>query len=141
MIFRLVLTAALALVSSAAWSHGEDKPGPHGGFIKMPGAFHTELLLGDSNLKVYLLDMSFKNPLTENSSLTAKYKLGKASEDLSCTPKDKYFECALPASFDPKMGEISVQATRQNARGIGAKYPLPLKLKKGTKDTDHSTHH
>jgi hypothetical protein len=27
-----------------AWGHGEDKPGPNGGYIQMPGAFHTELV-------------------------------------------------------------------------------------------------
>lgn len=26
------------------FAHGEDHPGPHGGRIQMPGAFHTELI-------------------------------------------------------------------------------------------------
>ena len=37
------------LMTSQSWAHGEDKYGPHKGFIRMPGAFHTELVLNGKN--------------------------------------------------------------------------------------------
>ena len=64
---KLILVfSSLLLINSHLFAHGGNKPGPHGGKIKMPGMFHTELILNAPNdFKVYLLDMKFKNPETD----------------------------------------------------------------------------
>jgi hypothetical protein len=64
-----MLFAAILFQHTLASAHGEDKAGPNGGFIRMPGAFHTELVpSGKDKLKVYLLDIQWKNPSLKNSS-------------------------------------------------------------------------
>lgn len=52
-ITKLLLTSAIALSWSSSFAHGEGKPGPNGGEIRMPGAFHTEAITVEKNkLKV-----------------------------------------------------------------------------------------
>ena len=53
----LILFASIWTATNA-FAHGEDKAGPHGGFIRMPGAYHTEVVpVSKNQAKVYLLDM------------------------------------------------------------------------------------
>jgi hypothetical protein len=120
----------LMLSSVTVWGHGENQPGPHGGVIRMPGAYHTEALLGGKNqLKVYLLDMQFKNPSTLNSSLSVVYE-GKKKLKMTCTPQeDLFFLCALPKNIDmTKKGKLTLNSQREGQRGIAVSYDLPLKL-------------
>lgn len=115
----LIITT-IAVFSTIAFSHGEDKPGPHGGFIKMPGAFHTEVVVVSKHqVKVYLLDMDWKNPTTEKSSVMVN--------NVNCKPDDKAFTCDLGKKVDlHKKGKLEVKATRQEQQGNMATYELPL---------------
>lgn len=127
--------------SQFAFSHGENKPGPHGGHIRMPGAFHTELLLDQQIVKVYLLDMSFKNPMTTNSTVGLKILSGESSQDISCEKKSNFFECRLPVT--DKIKEIRVKAARAGSAGKEAIYPFPLavlKINVPAAVEDHSQH-
>ena len=68
------LFLGLMLNFSLVFAHGMNKPGPNGGEIRMPGPFHTEAKAeGANKLKVYLLDMNFKNPVTANSSVEVTF--------------------------------------------------------------------
>lgn len=108
-------------VGTVALAHGEEKPGPHGGEIRMPGAFHTELVRqanGAGAFQFYLLDMDWKNPVVENSTLKVTLKEGARETTLSCIAKKEFFECSLPkGSSATKSGELIVNATRQGAAG------------------------
>ncbi len=74
-ILTISSTVALMLIVHTAYGHGENKLGPNGGFIKMPGAFHTEVVpVGQNKLKVFLLDMNWKNPSILNSNLSVTHK-------------------------------------------------------------------
>lgn len=143
----LVLTASVYR-TSRAFAHGEDKPGPHGGYVQMPGAFHTELVLADSNrYEVYLLDMEFKNPTTENSSVKTTFTDAKNRvAEFTCEASGTKFVCAVPKHMTGKgfdlrkeaKAKISLTATRGSSRGHKMTYELPLKHK--TTKEDHSGH-
>jgi hypothetical protein len=124
------MACALAVVasSSLAFAHGEDAPGPHGGDVRMPGAFHTEVKLGEKSLQVYLLDMNFANPIVEKSDVSATLKQGKKNVSLKCAPAGEAFSCDLPKGQQLKSGELEVKANRGGLQGNVATYSLPLKF-------------
>ncbi|NUM89268.1 MAG: hypothetical protein HUU37_08705 [Bdellovibrionales bacterium] len=113
----LLLTPALAL------AHGEDKPGPHGGAIRMPGAFHTEAIVSDTgDLYVYFLDVNFQQ-------LSPKlFKLGAAlgSETASCTTKAERSECKFPSPLMGKTGKLVLKLQKGKGPKSEAVYELPL---------------
>lgn len=123
----LLLGAALALPATVN-AHGTADPGPHGGEIRMPGAFHVEALAGEQAFRVYVLDMQFDNPTVENASLTAKLEQGGTTKQLDCKTADDAaaFVCPLPANATLEQGVLTVDAERSGKPGEPAKYELPL---------------
>jgi hypothetical protein len=131
-----VLTFILSL---NAFGHGEDKAGPHGGYVRMPGAFHTELVpTSKTEVRVYLLDLAWKNPSTKDSSVELRSPGFKGTQ-VTCTPTpEKYFRCQLPKEFRlESKGEISVFSKRESQIGNEAKYELPLKLQAPQSEHGH----
>ena len=53
------MTLGALFLPGALLAHGTSEPGPHGGEIRMPGAFHVEALAVDGRLRVYLLKHVF----------------------------------------------------------------------------------
>ena len=136
---KSILTLVLLfIVPSLVWAHGEDKYGPHKGFVRMPGAFHTELvLIGKNRLKVYLLDIEWKNPTNEKSSLEVTYN---NQVKALCKPEKDFYSCSFPKSVNlNKKGELKLSASRNEQKGSEALYPLPLKLE--IPDESHNAHH
>ncbi len=127
-------------------AHGEDRPGPHGGHIRMPGGFHTEVVLKDKTLEIYLIDIQFKDPMVGNSSVSAKHILSAGQEVLlTCRPGTNKFDCDLPRNFK-NAGKILIQAKRGEMVGTTAVYQLPLKewktnSKKENSNDEHQHHH
>ena len=122
----IILNIIIALTAKTAMAHGEDKPGPNGGHIKMPANFHTELLVLPSNqLKIFLLDIQFKNATTEKSSVKVFYKIKNRKTNLKCLSEDNYYICkGLPAEFK---GSVFVNARRLEVQAnLTAEYKLPL---------------
>lgn len=119
------------LAGTALYGHGEEHPGPNNGFVKMPGAFHTELVPdGEKNVKVYLLDMAFKNPVTKGSTVTAKMTANGKDLDTTCTPQVNFFQCSLPVKLNAALGgKIVIVAERDGKKGVPVTYDLPLKRK------------
>lgn len=137
MIFTFLMT--LIIGKDAAYAHGEDKLGPNGGFIRMPGAFHTEVVPhGPNKVKVFLLDIEWKNPTVLNSSLSASLKSKKTSQG-KCEIQKNYYLCNFPDEVDlSKKGQLTITAKRDNQTGNEVSYELPLKLQKI--DGGHSSH-
>lgn len=122
----MILPFTFLFIGSLVFGHGEDKPGPHGGRISMPGSFHTEVILQkDQSLRVYLLDLHFKNPTTKNSSVQAQILNGKTKISFACVSEFDSFVCKAPKKY-PLKGELQITATRENAVGNVAAYTLPL---------------
>lgn len=115
------------LSTPTAFGHGEDKPGPRGGFIRMPGAFHIEVVpTGPSEAKVYLLDMEWKNPSTKDVSVEMSLK-GKGSAN--CSVKKDHVLCVLQKGANlQNKGQLVVKAKREGQVGNEVTYDLPLKL-------------
>lgn len=110
-------------------AHGDSKPGPHGGEIQMPGAFHVELVATTSAVHVYLLDLHFENPQVANSSVEVTLDRNGDQFVLECTPLDskKIFSCPLPGGMKPDEGVLMVTASRAGMPAAPMRFPLPLK--------------
>ena len=127
-IFLLLISGYFA---QFAHSHGLNKPGPHGGFIKMPGTFHTELVpLSENEWKIYLLDENIKNPTVKNSSISGAAKLRDGQTPLTCKVVEDFFLCTLQAT-GPKETPTKLQFESKRSGGpLGVSiYQLPLDLK------------
>lgn len=140
---KTFLTLILLTISAKSFGHGEDKFGPNGGYLKMPGAFHTEVVPEkDGKLKVYLLDINFKSPTVKNSKVTATVN-SREKKEISCIAKRDHFLCETTKA-DLAKGMLTVVAVRGTVKGADAIYELPLALAKaGTemKGEDHGSHH
>lgn len=135
------LFAIVILLPSLLWAHGEEKPGPHGGHIQMPGAFHTELVLAkDHSAHIYLLDMNFQNPTTKDSQVTVVARNKKSEVKYNCSVMGgNHFHC-LPQGAVLPQAELVVKATREKAIGNEAIYKLPLKVFKQTSEENAESH-
>ncbi|MBX3032875.1 MAG: hypothetical protein KF865_03045 [Bdellovibrionaceae bacterium] len=124
-----------------AWGHGEDKPGPHGGFIRMPGAFHTEVVPQSARkIKIHLLDMSWKNPTVKDSEVVVTHQAAKKVTKALCTAQADHFVCEFARGVDlRKNGELIVTARREGQQGNAASYALPLSWPESAKG--HDRHH
>lgn len=142
------LIALSLLISQFAFAHGEDKPGPHGGFIRMPGAYHTEVVpKANGVFEVYLLDMDWKNPVVKDSSVEAEVRGGPApAAKAKCRADKTLFRCEFPKGAVTKGEgrEIVLTTTRAKQKGNKAVYALPLKLAApvhpATHDDPHAGH-
>lgn len=125
--------------ASSAFAHGEDKPGPHGGVIRMPGAFHTEIVAqGDNAFDVYLLDINWKDPTVKESSVSVVHVDGERRTALNCKPRETLFSCEGESTAF-KSGLLTVKAFRLGTQGIEVAYPLPLRVEP-TEDEHHGAH-
>lgn len=136
---RRLILALVTLLPAAVFAHGEDKPGPHGGVIRMPGAYHTEAVPGTGrSFKVYLLDMEWKNPSIADSGVSAS----AGGVSAACLPVSDHFVCTFPKAVLTK-GTLVVKSRRAGQEGNEAKYSLPLKAPAAKADgaAETSGHH
>lgn len=122
-----IIALTFSLLTARAFAHGEDKPGPHGGFIRMPGAFHTEVVpVNKREIKVYLLDIEWKNPSIQRSKV--QVEMNKIVKE--CSPQSEpYFVCSFSPKVDlTKKGSLKIKAQREGQIGNEVIYELPLKL-------------
>lgn len=131
------ILAMAFLYSSTVFGHGSDKPGPNGGYIQMPGPFHTEVVPEQNgNLRIYLSDIEFKNPTVTNSEVKVWLSNGKKKIDFQCKAESDYFLCSSNAKV-ANVGQLKVMAKRQNIQGSEAKYQLPFKPWKKAHSSSH----
>ena len=133
---------SLALTESL-WAHGENKLGPHGGAIRMPGAFHTEIKKASQNtFEVYLLDMEWKNPLIAASTVTAQWKpKDKGKARLACHAKQNRFICEFPKGSRLRNGDtVMIEATRQGMTGTVVTYEYPFRAGETGASASHHDH-
>lgn len=145
---QIFIILMLALSANTVFAHGEDKPGPHGGHIKMPANFHTEVIADkDGSFHIYLLDIQFQNPTVKDSEIKAFVLNGKKRTDLKCSIMgSNHFHCK--GSKPVKSGSLVLKAKREGTwASADAKYDLPLKAFEVSPATntpnpteDHSKH-
>lgn len=129
MYIKFVTFLSILVISNHTFAHGMNKHGPHGGYIKMPGAFHTELVDNGTKMHVYLLDMVFKYPMIENSSVKIKY-VGKTEIEFTCSKNVDHFVCEKPKDVLTNYKEVILNTIRNNNKAREAIYRLPLNLEK-----------
>lgn len=120
------ITLILMIVSHVGFGHGENKVGPHGGFIRMPGAFHTEVVETEKAFHVYLLDIEWKNPTTKNSSVALELERGGKRIALPCAKKREFFACIKPNEPLKDLSGVVVKSTRDGQTGAPMPYEYPL---------------
>lgn len=118
------------------FAHGEDKLGPNKGYIKMPSNYHTEVVPdGKNRIKVYLLDINWKNPSVKKSKLAAVVKTGSASSKAMCLVGSDHYICSFGKTVDLTLaGELTIESQREGQKGAAAVYTLPFKLEKSNTD-------
>jgi hypothetical protein len=122
--FSSAMLVLVVCFSKHGIAHGNG-PGPNGGVIQMPGSFHTELLTTEHGVKIFLLDMNFKNPTVKNSEVKVDWNRLKTSVALDCKKESDHFVC--PSKEPLITGQLQVKAMRDKIKGGLAIYPLPLK--------------
>lgn len=128
------------LSSSKIFAHGEDKLGPHNGFIRMPGTYHTELVpKSNSSFDIYLLDLRNQNAITDNSKVDLKIRTSQGKISFNCATKEDHFSCLSTATLMAGHGiELILNSTRKGIKGTSeAIYKLPLAL---LEESEHSGH-
>lgn len=131
MTFFILISALFS--GSIAIAHGENKLGPNGGYIRMPGAFHTEVVAKSPNqIQVYLLDLEWKNPSVNSSSVKA-YLNGKKKYSTTCVVENNFYRCDFEKGARLDGGQLVIEAKRENQVGNKAIYDLPLKLEETQK--------
>ncbi|MFN3698247.1 MAG: hypothetical protein ACK4VO_12485 [Pseudobdellovibrio sp.] len=142
---KILISAFILFTTLQAFSHGEDKPGPHGGYIRMPGAFHTEVVPEKNGYRIYLLDIEWKNPTTKNSNLKASIKTQQKTLELDCKSERNSYFCKSQIITEP--AQLILNAQRKTQKGSPATYDLPLRFTTTTQqqnnhqNMDHSNHH
>ena len=121
------LNLASLLIPVICLAHGELEPGPNGGEIRMPGAFHVEVVTSDAGVDVYLLDMHFKNPQVADSSVNVILDRGGDQLSLDCQATNSMFSCVLPKDMKLNAGKLIVNASRGGLPAQPMHYELPLK--------------
>lgn len=145
MVIQIISTLIVILsftLSSSAFAHGEDKYGPNKGHIRMPGAFHTELVLKDpTSVEIYLLDINFQNPIVDKSTVLVDATLGKESWALNCKTQTATKSFLCQSNKDLSKSKIKVLANRNQQQGNVAEYQLPLPILKESHKPSNSHHH
>lgn len=141
---NLLISSIIIFTASLVFAHGEDKFGPHKGYVRMPGAFHTEVLKDSKNsLRVYLLDINWTNPSIKDSSVEATIKNKQSSISLKCEAEKNSFICSSQKGELKLEGTLEIMAKREGQVGAVASYPLPFKLEapKAPEQDPHQGHH
>ena len=120
------VTIITLLLAPVCFAHGEDKPGPHNGVIRMPGDYHVEVMAGKETLDIMLLDANFKNPTVLNSHIKVKIRHGDNAYVLRCESKDNYYSCPVSNKMLTSKGTLHIESERQLSAGMPVEYPLPL---------------
>jgi hypothetical protein len=121
-----LIFSILAISDVTAFAHGQDKPGPHGGAIQMPGAFHTEVVEKNGSFEIYLLDMGFTNASVKDAAVEAFIVSNGKRTNLGCVKGAESFICKTPTR-PPKTGQLRIIAKRENSQGNEVTYDLPVK--------------
>ena len=120
------VTLLLTLVlSQTAFAHGMNKAGPHGGYVRMPGAYHVELVPVDKELKVYFLDMAFAPISIDQASVTLTLR-GKTTLKAECLKELHFFRCDTKDQSFKSFREIIVESTKDGKASASSNYKVPL---------------
>ena len=121
-----IVTILLAtLLSQTALGHGMNKAGPNGGYVRMPGNYHVELVSKEKAVIVYFLDMMFKPITIDQASVKLSLK-GDKSFKTDCVKETASFKCDLKNESLKNYQEVTLESTRDGKTIATSTYKLPL---------------
>lgn len=115
------------MASNIALAHGMNKAGPHGGYIRMPGDYHIELVPVDKEFKVYFLDMKF-TPIVLNEATLKLTLNGKKPLKAQCLRETHFFRCDINEQSFKKFKEIVIESSKNGKTEATSTYKIPLKF-------------
>jgi len=121
----IVTIMLLLVLSQTAFAHGMNKPGPNGGYIRMPGNYHVELVSKGKVLVVYFSDMMFKPIAIDQASVKLSLK-GDKSFKADCVKEAVSFKCDLKNESLKNYKEVMLESTRDGKATATSAYKLPL---------------
>lgn len=120
------VTILMALsLSQNAFAHGMNKAGPNGGYIRMPGNYHVELVSKEKSLDVHFSDMMFK-PISIDQGSTTLSLNGAKSFKTTCEKVAAAFKCDLKNESLKNYKEVVLETSRDGKAIAKSTYKLPL---------------
>lgn len=122
---KLAFVTILMTLSAQLFAHGMNKPGPNGGYIRMPGAYHVELVSTDTETKVYILDIGFKKLPVTNALVSMSLK-GAKDFPVKCRKEAEFFRCDIKGSELKMYKELTITSSKAGEKQASSVYSLPL---------------
>ncbi len=122
---KLAFVTLLMTLSTGVFAHGMNKPGPNGGYVRMPGAYHVELVSSEAETKVYLLDVNFKKIDMAKSQVSMSLK-GAKDFPVKCTKEAEFFRCDIKGNELKMYKELTITSSKAGEAGVASTYKLPL---------------
>jgi hypothetical protein len=122
----VTIFAAFAL-SASSYAHGMNKAGPHGGYVRMPGTYHVELVPAGKELKVYFLDMNFA-PIPINQASVTLTLNGKKPLKAQCLKEMHFFRCDTNEQSIKNYKEVLLETSKDGETPATSNYKIPLKF-------------
>lgn len=117
----------LCLLAAKLPAQDSNSLGPHGGYLKTLGDFHSELVLNaQKGAVVYLLNREDKNPISDKASVYFLLRSGRFEANYYCAPKEDHFECRMPKPLDRKPGDIVTIKAMRKGKTDHFRYEFPL---------------
>jgi hypothetical protein len=89
-LIRLLAVVCIGIAATAAFSHSDEffdaKPSPHGGQVRMAGAYHFELVVEEGLLTVFVTDHADTAIATEGASAVALVEAAKVKSQIKLLP-------------------------------------------------------
>ena len=115
----------ITLLSQTAFAHGMNKAGPNGGYIRMPGNYHVELISKEKAITVYFLDMMFRPISIDQAGVTLSLN-GAKSFKTTCVKEAVSFVCNLGNESLKNYKEVVLETTKDGKAIAKSTYKLPL---------------
>jgi hypothetical protein len=130
--FLSFIITILIFVMLIPKSYAEELRGPHGGYYRMSGRNHIEIISDlDGNFIVYLLDLKLRNASIENSSVEVKVGADKNKlATLDCISMEDHFYCSNKKIILTNSNtKLYVKAKTLGKTLKEVNYPLPFRSK------------
>ena len=125
----------IGCAATAAFAHSDEffdsKPSPHGGQVRMSGAYHFELLIEQGSVTVFVTDHGDTPIATEGASALAVIDTMKGKAKIKLVPAGgNLLKGQGEFDADPAM-RVKLSVTMAGAKAVTARF-APLKRKAQT---------
>lgn len=131
-LFRFIVALCISCAAGAALSHSDEffdsKPSPHGGQVRMSGAYHLELLVEPGSVTVFVTDHGDTPISTDGASALAVIDSANGKARINLAPAGgNVLKGQGEFAADPRM-RVKLTVTMAGAKAVTARF-VPLKQK------------